>query len=485
MPAIQAQQVISDQYDPRTGRVQWADFISPNSMPTGKVFIMRKNEWSTQQVFQRGMTHLSKYEILHLSQAEQDQFLGPNGKGFNDVPTTPEVLMLPRIGADVWLPNDSSWPNMLNGAYFPNGQPLTEQQGADKGNIADLRYPVNVLETKENWHAVSSHWPFWRPFFQNWYNRLVARFGADNVMLAYNYLDGFINNILWMNRQEAKDLLRKPLNQWPGNQMLPGGTLEFTNTGCYPLYLGAIDRVRWETFNLAYSCMVAHKAGKKQVAYWANIHEQRPNNYHYYNPLPNGGKFARMDKVPVSPNTVITLTSVAYIFGDGNIGWGFTGKISGEKRWSQPWLQGSELYWKPGEENTSDLSQFPYLTPSDREYYTCYTGVEDVMAMTTEALNNTWGLTHGGVKGFLKVRVNGGSWINPVNADADDLVNAQYDQHIAGYYQLKNNVLSYWLCDPYADNTTRLIEFEHPTQPGTIYQIEIATNVAKFGNITF
>jgi hypothetical protein len=484
MPQIQAEEVIHDLYDPRTGRVQWADFVTPSQTPPGKVFIMRKNEWSTQQVFSSGMTHLSKYEIIHLSPTEEAQFYTPSGKGYNDVPTTPEVLNLPRLGPDVWLPNSTSWPNMLNGAYFQNGQPLTEQQGADKGNIADLRYPINVLETKENWHAVSSHWPFWKPYFQNWSRRLSERFGADNYMLSYNYLDGFIHNIAWLGRAEAKALLRQPLSQWPGNQMLPGGTLEHTNTGCYPIYLGAIDLVRNETFNLAYSCMVAQKAGKKQVAFMANIHEQRPNNY-YLHDLPNGGKFARQDKVPVSPGAAITIGSVGYIFGNGVIGWGFGGKVTGDKLWSRVFLQGHELYYKPGESTISDLSEFPYLTPSDREYYTCYTGVEDVLGMTYSALNRTWGRTHGGTKGFLKIRVNGGAWINPANADADDLVDGQLDQRIVGRYQMKGNELSYWLCDPYADNSTRLVEFEHPTQPGTVYSLSMATNVAKFGNVNF
>lgn len=481
MPDIQAEEIILDEFDGRTGFVQWADIVAPGSTPDGKLLIMNKGDWSSRFVLSKYNSHISKYNLLSETSTEMAA-LEAEGRGYNEVPKTNEVLNLPDSGLPhAWKPDGASWPYILDQKIFPNG-PLTAEQGEEKGNIADLRYPVNICETGENWHATSPHWPFMKPFFDKWRQRLNNKFGPENVWLSADYLYGLKYRLSWMGRQEAKDRLRQPLNTWPGNVLLPGGALDATNVSCNPIYLGAMDTVKDLLFSMAYSGMCAHKANKKHVSFIFPVHEQRPNNY-YYMDVPNGGHFAKQDKVPVSPGYASTITSISYVFLDGIIGWGMQSKFDAGKIWNRD-FSGSELYFPPGSTTPADLSTFPYAV-NQKDMYWTYTGVEDMIVMTVAALSRTWGLTTGGTKRFLKFRKNGGAWYNPVNADADDLVNADWDKHGLVYARTLGNTMSWWYCDPFADNTTSIIEFEHPTIPGQIYTVRVGTNIAKFGNIIF
>lgn len=458
---VKWERLIPASYDPSSGFVQWADEIEDMTLPKGKIWVSGRGTWPYQQLYKKGITHLSKFDLVDLPWPELSKVMEA-GKAYDDVPQTQTQLSLQDKGSGEWVPKGQSWPNIWNTRFFPTveGQtePLTVEQGAEIGKKANTAYSLIIFENAEQDHAVGSQWPFWRSYYQEWIARMDETWKPRGIQyyVGHNYFSGISASPDWMSREEAKAYLRRPLNEWSGNQMLPGGTLEKSNLSCFGLYLGAPDLVKDFHYRLIFSAYANHKFGKYMVGFMQAIHEWRPNNF-YENILPEG-TFYRPEKLPPSPCNTMGLAALSFIFGDGFVPFGFGGPKA-SKKWVQHYAEGA-LWYPKGSKEPADLNTFPYWCPESDHYYIAYSGVEDMTAFAVRAVNRTFFQVEGGEAKFLTFRIDGGPWIDAQNTEADDVVDACHDKRGIVYSKQKGKKLAVLYINPYADNQTHTLEFK-------------------------
>jgi hypothetical protein len=485
---------IADNYDPSTQQAQWVDILPPVTLPAGKVWIMsRGNTWTAAQLLAMGCTHVTKFDISGLPGAQRDAILNA-GKGYNDPMgnLTAQQYNLPDRGAGVWVPPGANWPFIFNTQFFDyvTGQtePLTVQQGTEKGDLQSTGYAIIIWENAEQNHAISDHWPFVRAYFDKFMPRLLAR--HPHAKVGNNYFSGLGGNIELMGRTNAKLWMRKNPNTWnsdrpsgalgyPLGQMLPGGTLEKTNLSCFPWYVGQPETVYKKFFNMIFSAGLNHKAGKFLVSFVQGIGEWRPNNF-YKIVFPEGTLY-RKDRLPINPNYVYSMALISFIWMDGLIAYQFDTKRT-DKNLVRKYSEGS--LWFDGSGNQQSLDSFPHWVDEGAGYYTSYTGISDVSAMAVGHYAQTWALTEGGTRYFVDFRIDGGSWITALNAELDDVVDAQIDQRGICAVRIKDGKMSVFYQDPYANNTSKILEFRHPTDSGITYTQTVSTCIVHVCNIT-
>lgn len=466
--------LIPSGYDPSSGFVQWADAIEDMQLPRGKIWVSGRGQWPAAQMYRKGLTHLTKFDLAGLPQREIDAYMR-QGKAYDDVPTTPVQLSLKDKGSGEWVPKGQSWPNIWNTRFFPykEGQtePLTREQGAEIGRSANTAYSLVIFENSEQDHAVGGQWPFWRSYYGEWMPRMEAAWKPRGVQhyVGHNYFSGILPSLDWMQRGPAKEFLRKPLSQW-GSPMLPGGTLEKSNLSCFGLYLGAPDLVKDFHYRLIFAAYANHKAGKHMVGFMQAVHEWRPNNF-YENILPEG-TFYRQEKLPPAPGATLGLAALAFVFGDGFIPFGFGGKRD-TKKWVRHYAQGA-LWYPKGADQPADLDTFPFWCPESGGYYIGYSGVEDMTAFAVRAVHRTFFRVEGGEARFLSFRIDGGPWIEAQNAEADDVVDACYDKRGLVFSKRKGAQMAVLYINPYADNAPHILEFKDAQ--GRSYKAAVSTS---------
>lgn len=504
MPNIEFNQIIPDTFNPVLQKTTWLRNVG--NMPT-----VNDGIWSSgigistpDEMINKGLTHISKYDLQHYPESVRNQYYNSGKVDEGIPPITPQQLFLPDRGSGVWVPPDKNYPFTWNTRFFDyvEGQtePLTYQQGVDKGNLYPTNATIIFFENTEQDHAVSSHWNFWRGYYSSLKARMDARWTANGIKyyLAHNYFT-YIKTLRYASnhpnfpnqdaatlgestREGHKALLNMPLNQWPSHEMLGNGTLSSTNTGCFPIYLGAPDLNNTVPYRMAFSGFIHHKANKYLAAYVAVNHEWFPNNLSEV--VYPEGKFYLYNKLPLEDGLIISLALISRIFCDGWVGW-FNN--AGEQDPSQPRFH-REYHigeWFPnGSSSPANLDTFPYWTTGDQEEIFPEQGAGNITGFAMKAYHDTFGQTKGGVRKFLKYRENGGAWITPSNNNADEIVDAYFDKRTFGFSEVKGNIMSVFFINSFAtNNESKVLEFEHPTDSSIIYKTNFAGTTAHIAKI--
>jgi hypothetical protein len=482
---------IADNWDPSTQQAQWVDILPPVTVPASKTWHMtRGNTWTASQMLAAGCTHVTKFDISGLPDAQRNAIINA-GKAYNDPMgnLTAQQYNLPDRGAGVWRPPGAEWPNIFNDQFFDyvpgQTEPLTPQQGTEKGNLQSTAYNIVIWENAEQNHAISDHWSFVRAYFEAFIPRMVAKWGANNFRVANNYFSGIGGSIDNMGRTNAKLWMRKSPSLWnsdrpsgslgyPSGQMLPGGTLELTNLSCFAWYVGQPDTVFKKFFNLIFAAGLNHKAGKFLVSFVQGISEWRPNNFYKY--VYPEGLLYKKDRVPVNPNYVYSIAIVSFIWADGLIAYLFDTR-RGDKNVVRKYSEGA-LWFPTGASTPQSLDQFPHFVEEGAGYYTTFTGIADVTAMGVHNYVQSWVPTEGGTRYFCDFRLDGGSWVTAQNAELDDVVDAHLDERGICAVRILGGLMSVFYMDPFANNTSKILEFKHPTNPTITYTQTVSTCIA-------
>lgn len=475
---------------------QWMDYLPDMPATDNKVWVMPKGPISTTgQLEAKGITNFSKYEITSLSAAEQ-QALQDAGKTYDEVPQTQVQLSLPDRGAGQWKPDGQVYPYIWNTRFFDytpgQTEPLTLQQGADKGNQYSTAHRIVVFENSEQDHAIGGQWPFWKPYYQNYTNRLQSRF-PSRWRVAHNYFTGAINqypdNSDWaskraaygsnpsvlgfMTRLQAKNFLNAPLSDYPPSSLLPGNNMENVNSACYGLYFNSIQDTPNNPYRMIYAAHLTHKASKYLFAFMQSFYEWNPNNLQ--ETIFPEGKFYKYVKMPHSPAQCVNYALISRVFMDGFIPFSSAAKTDGNFRFDRQYWNNS-LWYPNGTSSPQNNDGFPYWKQPGQSEAFPTTGFEDAIALGMYQYSQTFMQTSGGPGTFLRFRIDGGAWQEPSNININDVVDAYYDKRGICYGQTKNGKLAVMYMNPYADNSLHTIEYQYN---GVTYSMQVASIQAQ------
>lgn len=464
-------------YDPAKQTVQWMDYLPDAPATDDKVWFAPIGPLTTpDQLIAKGVTVFSNYDLPSLTTAKQNELVDA-GRTYNEAPKTPQQLFLPDRGSGQWVPPGNGWPNLWNTQFFDytpgQTEPLTTAQGAEKGNQYSAGHRVTIFENSEGNHAISSHWAFWRPYYQNLTAKAQARF-PGRWRIAHNYFSGAIgrygdsdprastyglspSSLDQITRSQALAFSDAPISQWPGSDMLPGGTLETVNSACYGLYFGSPDKTNEHPYRMIYSADRTHAAGKYLFAYMQEFYEWFPNNYIEIR-YPTG-KFYLQTKMAHSQAQLFNIALVSRVFMDGFVPFGASPKYAGNFNVPREFNQG--LWYPNGSTSPQNSDSFPYWTKPGQPQEWPTDGFEDGVARGMYAYSQTFMQTSGGTKQFLRFRVNGGSWIEPLNDKAKDVINAYFDKRGFCYGEVKNGKLAVMYMDGFADSSIKTIEYQY------------------------
>jgi len=481
-------------FNPSKQVVQWMDYLPDMPSTDGKIWVMPKGSISTvAQLQAKGVTNFSNYEIAGLSTNEQVA-LANAGKTYDEVPKTPQQLSLPDRGAGVWKPEGADFSQQWNTQFFDftpgQTEPLTLEQGAAKGNQYPVTHRVIVFENSENTHYIGSHWPFWKPYYQNLTARMQARF-PGTWRIAHNYFTGAVNpypfiadfdnkraaygdnpSVLgYMNRLQAKNFLVAPLSDYPPSNLLPGGNMESVNSACYGLYFNSPDLTPDNAYRMIYHSHITHKAGKYDLAFMQTFYEWHPNNLQETT-FPQG-KFYKYVKMPHNPAQVINYAFISRVFMDGFIPFSSAAKTDGAFRYDRAYWD-SSLWIPNGSTTPQNNDTFPYWKQPGQAEAFATSGFEDYVALGMQKYYNSFMQTAGGTTNFLRYRIDNGNWVEAQNHDIYDVVDGFYDKRAIVYSQVKNGKLAVMYLNPYADGAIHTLQYQYN---GVTYSMQVASTI--------
>lgn len=475
-------------YNPAKQTVQWMDYLPDAPSTDSKIWVAPIGPISTSiQLAAKGVTTFSNYAISSLSSAESNSLINA-GKTYDEAVKTPQQLSLPDRGSGQWVPVGQGWPNLWNTQYFDytpgQSEPLTLQQGSDKGNQYPVAHRLIIFENSENNHAIGAQWGFWRPYYENLTARAQSRF-PGLWRIAHNYFTGAIGrygdadpkgatygqsplSLEFNTKSQAHAFLDAPINQWPGSEMLSGGTLASLNSACYGLYFGSPDKTNEHPYRMIYAGDRTHAAGKYLFAYMQEFFEWFPNNYIQIN-YPTG-KFYLQTKMPHSQAQLYNIAVVSRVFLDGFIPFGADGKRPGNFNFPREYNQG--LWFPNGSSTPQDPNSFPYWSNPSTNIEFPSDGFEDGIARGMSAYSKTFMQTSGGSRQFLRYRLNGGSWVEPTNNGVHDVVDAYYDKRAIVFAEVKSGKLAVMYLDPFANASVKTLEYQYN---GVTYSMPVSS----------
>lgn len=491
-------------YNASKKTVQWMDFLPDMPATDDKIWIMPRGTINTpEQLFAKGVTDLSGYSLLGLT-TQQINDIANSGRSYDEAVKTPQQLNLPDRGTGQWVPPGQNWPNVWNTQFFDYtpGQtvPLTDQQWADKGNQYFPMHRITIFENMENVHALSPHWSGWRLYYQNLVAKAQARF-PNRWRMAHNYFTGALNqycescpqdetkrNLYGVrpgilgtsSRAQHKAFLSSAISQWPQSNILPGGNMEMLNSACYSLYINSIDDSRDNAYRMIYSGYLTHKAGKYDIVFSPSTYEWHPNNLKEV-VMPTG-KFYYHEKMPISLAQLVNYAFISRAFMDGFISWASLPKGDGDFKFAKEYTMG-ELWYPNGSTTPQSSTSFPAWTKPGEAYQYPSNGFEDAVARGMYLYSQTWMPTSGGTQSFLRYRLNGGAWVEPLNTNLHDVVDAFVDKRAIVMGQVKNGKLSVMYLDPYANGTVKTLEYQYNGVTYPAMQVSSMMVHAKIHNL--
>lgn len=477
MGAVDSFKIMPDNYNPSLQNIQWGDIVPDFQLPGGKIFLLRKGStWSKELAFRKGVTHLSKYDIVNESNAAVQALISAR-KTYDEVPNTAELMNLPVVGADEWA---GVYPNSWNKMYFPNGY-LTYEQGYDKGMNSAVGHAIIIPQVMENTTYTNPDAPMWQGYYDAKASRLNQVLGVGNWLMCRDYLySNLAPDLFSVTESQAKDFVRNPATL-PGYDRIISGTAKHHNLHTIPVYAGGLD---WDfrfLYNIAYGGKLHKAVGHKSVVFPTPLREWRPNNYSGMK-MPEGTLF-RQDKVPLATTLNISLAIFAFAFADGLIGWGDGSKVS-VKQWATAYMGDGGFWVKNGDPITAhqSLGTWPHFNSHPYTYTMgTYSGAEDAWSFGAVAYASTVGKTAGGTRRFAQFKIDNGGWYNPVNQYADDEVRAQKNNLPLVFTEVKDGLMSWFYCDPKGTAARKQLTFVG--QNGQQYYTEVQGSLPRMGVI--
>lgn len=453
---------------------QWMDFSPEITLPTGKVWVMPVGDIDSYEFIRsKGVTHISKYQF---SGKPYEGTVLREGRGYDEVPKTPEQFSLTSgTGVSNWVPKQSGgrlpieaspvgWPSTWNEMYWGalrDGQ--TEPMSAEEGRKAADKYqtamPLVVFENSEGNHAVGSQWPFIGTYYDRYAARMKAEWNPKGIdpLIAHNYYTGFQS--FTGNIDNDLALLRKPVDQWPANSFIQGGTLRSTTAVCFPYYLSSPDRTMGEAYKLIFASKIADAAGFKTIFFPQEFHEDRPNNFQEVRY--DTGKFYSKNKKEYTPAELITMTALSLEFGSGTVPFGAWPKTSAAFKFRREDHGNEGNLWLPNgaTEYQRGPWSFPYYVDGGGEIWP-NSIFEYGMAEGVRIYSQYFQPVHGGKEEWLEYRLDGGPWVKAANQYADDVINAQYGKRPIVRAKTLNNKTAVFYLWPYADTNLHTLEYK-------------------------
>jgi hypothetical protein len=458
---------VPSNYNPDVKTASWADIAPDMKLPTGHFWVANRGDWSIETIQRKGVTHISNYQLPWQTNVNEVNRLKSAGLTYNDVPRPEAFMDLKPSGPD-------KWQNNYNLKYWPNG-PLNEQEAIKKADQTDDGHALWIGETMEGNSYMPPEQPMWGSFYKKLRQRYESNFGARKIpfQIAHNYFmfwpaefkleDG--NGL----KEARKKMFSMPVIDFPQTNFKPGGTLSSTNLIVEGVYLNAPDIQNGALYNSLYRMELFKKMGYQAGVFLFGVHEWRPNNAYLYN-YPDG-KYYRKDKLPLEPNIIIAYAFISQIYGNTYVEWGSSGKqVKVGRNWDTQWGSGD---WYPSGQRTA-RDGFRYIVKQGEPAYAGYTGSSDLSYFGIKLYNNTFGQVEGGVKKYLRFRVDGAAWTDPEEIAGNNIVNAFYEKRGFVLSQTKNGKTAWFYVNSFADNLAHKLEVVLPD--GKIESLTVAGN---------
>lgn len=470
-------------FEPETQRVQWMDTI-PNINHNRPDFfwIMPRGQNTLAELVAKGVTHFTKGDMQQPGWSES-QILAfrDSGRGYDDVPKTDVQFFLPDYGpgASKWVAPPGypvAWPNIWNERFFRPGpgatEPMTVQEGQQKGGMYNNEHTIYVFENGEQDHAISPHWPFCKAWVQAWVPRVLQRWPGRQVLMAWNYISNFGASIKGGAREAKKALLRTPINQWAPNHMLPGGNLDLLNACCYTVYPGPPDDVRHIPYDIIYNAKVTAKAGKHLIVFPQGFHEWLPNVKRKWR-IPTGN-FYFQTKMSVAPELAFPVALFSKLWAKAFVPFSFGSKDNRPFKLDPEW-HNDDVFVPNGNGETETAPRDQSGIYGRPEVFAA-NGIEDFTGYAMYYYDRVFAETHfGGTEQWLEFRKDGGSWITVTDQEADDVVDAYEDQRGFVVAWHKPGKVSFLVYPGFQDDCQRhLYEWKFN---GNVYSSYVAGNM--------
>lgn len=474
MAQIEIHPVAPDNYNPSAQIMSWGDIMPKFSLPSNKMLMLKKgNVWNPEQLFERGLTHLSNLESAGVPGAEWQGYKDA-GKILWDVPITPSILGIGSSGIDQWVGN---YPDSYNKMYFPNGLP-DYNQGKQYGQNADISHKWGIGETMENLHYTNPNAQFWAGFYDGWAPRMDQKWGAGNWRWAHDYLMIRIAPA-WheINEGQAKALFRNPSTA-PGYGYV-NGSLKHCNMYSIPAYLGGQDRDKLVAYNIALSGRFYKQINKYSVVYAAHDRDWRPNNKGGL--VVNGDTLYLENKLPIHDSVMAQIVVSGLHFADGMAGWGGSAKVI-DKKWSPYWINqfSAGSFWiKKGETQRRSWQSWPHLGEGQNYTMGMWQSNVDMCSFAAYAYAATLGQVAGGMTKAAKYKIGSGSFYNPVNTYQDDLCYAKYHQQPIVETVVANGKEAIYYQEPCSNNKRKQVTVIGQT--GATHTFEVCGDMPHLG----
>jgi len=449
-------------YNPSIQNNQWADIAPDMKLPTGHIWIAAPDAWGIEKVIAKGVTHIP-HHLLPWSDGAKVVRLKESGITYNNVPRTETFMHLTPKGEDKWVDG-------YNLKYWPTG-PLNREQAIQKANEADISDAIWIGETMEGESFMPAEQPMWGHFYKRLKERYAEKWGARNIpfFIGHNYFmfwPGEMSLGQGNSREHYKALLRLPADKLPKTNFSPGGSLSSTTLIPEAVYIGPPDIQQSQVYQSIFRMQLVKNMGYDAGIFLFGVHEWRPNNLYQYD-YPDG-KFFVPNKLPLDPNVIIANGFIAQIYGKLYVEWGASGKAKAKT--FEDWTQG---FWFPNGAN-SPQPGFPHFKKAGDDSYFGYTGSSDFSYFSQKLYNDTFGQVTGGIRKYLKFRIDEGKWINPSQATAEEIIDAYYDQRGFILSETKNGRTAWFYLNSFADNLPHALEVELPN--GALTKVTVAGN---------
>ncbi len=490
MPVLSTKKITRSGYRPETQIAQWMDLIPNVPMDNhGKVFVMYRGLDSFAHLIEKGVTHFTNYDMADGTTSEINQYQVVEDRVYDQVPQTFTQFGLFNPGNSVvyqW-PSDKTnvypwnWNKLMFQTPDDAQAPMTPEQGTAAGNAYPVDKSIIIFENTENIHAVGPQWPFCRAYCEALIPRMIAYHGAKGKQwyVAWNYFTNAGKTLdFFGSAAAAKAYATKPISEWDFSEILPGGTLELTNTCCFGIYLGALDLNARVAYNLVYNAFLHRKANKKLLVFMQGVLEWRPNNLEEIR-SDNGDKLYKQGKLPHTPTQAFNYGFLSHVHADGFVPFSMDTKTVKPFQFLYSYHNTGAIYIPNGSSVPVDKNTYPHwINDGDGQKERFATnGSADNVAFGKAVYDETFSQTFGGVEKYARFKIDGGSYIEPSNVDANDISDANYARRGYVFTQKLGNKLAFYYLNSFADIGLHTVVFQVESLPG----IDLTLNVHSSG----
>jgi hypothetical protein len=451
--------LIPANWDPTDQLPHWLSISPDFTMPTGHVHFVQtaREDWTVAQTLQRGVTHWSRQGIGTEGGGEADfRAANPNNE-YNDVPRTREVF-------------PEAYPAVEGGPWWPNGI-FTYNQAKARGESYTIGPRLCIFEFGEGDDYVEEGNGMWAGFYDGLIPRYEAQMVVDGIQffVCHNYFTRFGSNQSIYQLGQSSQASQQALytsdpSTWPATLYHPGGNLSKTNLVVIDFYFNDPQALPKRVYQALFHTELLKKMGYFVGLFWFDVHEWFPGFAGMVN-LP-GGTFERSDKAPLDPSLQLLIPVLAHEYGEVSVEWGIYPKTSTDKTRIAPfYIDGKDRYYPGG--NQSNPQTYPDYAYSGNTYQTL-AYLTDVPHFGIRAWQATGGQTVGGTNYYLRYRIDGGAWVEPV-ANKSDTVRAWYEQKWIVKARVLSGQMSICAFSLFADNLSHTLEYQHPTDSGITY----------------